>query len=67
MEIKLLVVILALTLEEVFMPYYRFYVELPKIDGMSMAEGLKCYGAFYVPAVSGEYLVNFPMWDGTIN
>lgn len=54
-------------LEEVFMPYYRFYVELPKIDDMSMAEGLKCYGAFYVPAVSGEYLVNFPMWDGNIN
>lgn len=54
-------------LEKVFMPYYRFFVELPKIDGVSMAEGLKDYGAFYVPAVSGDYLVNFPVWDGGFN
>lgn len=52
-------------LDKVFMPYYRFYLELT--EDSDMAEGLKSYGAFYVPAVSGEYLVNFPVWDGSIN
>lgn len=52
-------------LEEVFMPYYRFYVELQEMDGVSMTEGLKTYGAFYVPTVRDEYLVNFPVWDGS--
>lgn len=52
-------------LDKVFMPYYRFYLELT--EETDMAEGLKSYGAFYVPAVSGEYLVNFPVRDGSIN
>ncbi|MBQ8184269.1 MAG: hypothetical protein IJ036_00625 [Lachnospiraceae bacterium] len=52
-----------------YQPYYRFYVKLPSggyADG-SLADGLKEYGAFYVPAVSGEYLTDFTVWDGAFN
>lgn len=52
--------------EELFMPYYRFYVELTDYNA-DMADGLRCYGAYYVPAVSGEYLSDFPVWDGQFN
>lgn len=48
-----------------FMPYCRFAVKIASVD--NMAEGLINYGFFYVPAVSGEYLTDFPVWDGTIN
>ncbi len=50
--------------EEVFMPYYRFLVELP---GYECENGLKTYGAFYVPAVEAEYISNMPVWDGRFN
>ncbi len=50
--------------EQYFMPYYRFYVELPDIE---RENGLKTYGAYYVPAVKGEYISNMPVWDGTFN
>ena len=46
------------------MPYYRFYVELPD---MERENGLKTYGAYYVPAVKGEYISNMPVWEGTFN
>lgn len=45
---------------EIYMPYYRFYVELEMPATVHMAEGLKNFGAVYVPAVSGEYLTDFP-------
>lgn len=51
---------------EIFMPYYRYYIEL-KESGVEMADGLKLYGVYYVPAVSAEYLVDFPIWDGSFN
>ncbi len=38
---------------EVFMPYYKFYAEMPK---MKTDDGLKTYGIYYVPAVDGEYI-----------
>lgn len=50
--------------EEFYMPYYRFYVELPE---MEQEDGLKDYGAYYVPAVGQEYLTNLPVWDGDFN
>lgn len=53
--------------DEVYMPYYRFYVELTERKASNVAEGLKSFGAFYVPAVCGEYLVNFPVWEGQFN
>ena len=49
--------------EEYFMPYYCFYVELPEEE----RNGLKTYGAYYVPAVEKEYLTNMPLWDGSFN
>lgn len=46
------------------MPYYRFFVEVPD---MAQDNGLKTYGAYYVPAVSGEFLSELPVWDGQFN
>ncbi len=41
------------------LPYYRFLIELhPERSGeYALSEGMKEYGAFYVPAVSPDYLV----------
>lgn len=50
--------------EKYFMPYYRFHVELK--DSEYMGEGYH-YGAFYVPAVSEEYLSDLTVWDGHFN
>lgn len=48
-------------LDEYFMPYYRFYVQVEdENDGYS-------YGAFYVPAVSPEYLTDVSVYDGSFN
>ncbi len=52
------------THETYYMPYYRFYVELP---GYTYEDGLKTYGAYYVPAVKSEYLVSMPVWDGSFD
>ncbi len=52
--------------EQVFMPYYRFLIELPP-DYNVTEEGLKAYGAYYVPAVQKEYLTDLPIWDGRFN
>ena len=49
--------------EAYFMPYYCFYVEIPEEE----RDGLKTYGAYYVPAVEEEYLTNMPLWDGSFN
>ncbi len=50
-------------MEEYFMPYYRFLVELPGYE----REGLRTYGAYYVPAVDAAYLTGLPVWDGRFN
>lgn len=50
--------------EQMFLPYYRFLVELPE---MEQDNGLKDYGAYYVPAVEGTYLANMPTYDGGFN
>lgn len=49
--------------EEYFMPYYRIYVELPEEE----RDGMKTYGAYYVPAVREKYISNMPLWDGSFN
>lgn len=49
--------------EAYYMPYYRFYVELPE----RTQEGMKWYGAYYVPAVESRYISNMPLWDGRFN
>ncbi len=50
--------------DEYYMPYYKFYVELPEEQ---REHGLKDYGAYYVPAVEGSYLSDMPTWDGSFN
>lgn len=44
--------------EEYYMPYYRFYIEIPELE----ENGLKTYGGYYVPAVEETYISNMPMW-----
>ena len=46
-----------------FMPYYRFYVEIPQ----EQWEEMKTYGAYYVPAGEQRYISNMPSWDGSFN
>ena len=41
--------------EEYCQPYYKFYVELNNAD-FNMAENLRNFGVFYVPAVDRKYL-----------
>lgn len=50
--------------DQYYMPYYRFYVELPEAEREG---GLKTYGAYYVPAVLSSYISNMPVWDGSFN
>ena len=50
--------------EEYYMPYFRFYVELPAEE---RENGLKDFGAYYVPAVEGSYISNMPTWNGSFN
>lgn len=50
--------------DQYLMPYFRFYVELPS---MARDNGLKDFGAYYVPAVSGEFLTGMPVWEGQYN
>jgi len=40
-------------------------VELPEAERTE--DGLKDYGAYYVPAVEGKYIANMPKWDGGFN
>ena len=52
-------------LEEVLLPYYRFYVLLPDALNLSAGEhGLQMYGAYYVPAIGADYIANMPTYDG---
>lgn len=52
------------TWEEYYIPYYRFYVELPEEEAEN---GLKKYGAYYVPAITDEYIIKMPTYDGSFN
>lgn len=52
------------TSENIWMPYYRFLVELPE---MAQENGLKNFGAYYVPAVEPEYITGLPLWNGSFN
>ncbi len=50
--------------ENIWMPYYRFLVELPE---MAQENGLKNFGAYYVPAVEPEFIIGLPLWNGSFN
>ena len=53
-------------LDKIYMPYYKFYIELPERENWH-GNGEKEYGAYYVPAVDGKYLKNMPVYDGSFN
>lgn len=54
---------------KMLMPYYRFYVLLPnlEVNGAAASNGLKHYGAYYVPAIADEYITDMPVYDGHFN
>lgn len=45
---------------EVYAPWYRFWVKLPEEAQQNCAPGCTAYGAYYVPAVCGEYIAGAP-------
>lgn len=55
-------------LEEICLPYYRFYVELPDDENLNAQKlGLKTFGAYYVPAIESEYIGNAEIYHGQFN
>ena len=52
--------------EQVWLPYYRFLVELPE-EFRPEDKELHDFGAYYVPAVEGKYIANMPTYDGQFN
>ena len=48
--------------DQTFMPYYRFYVDISH-EFPHWTNGLKNYGAYYVPAVQHQYLKPGWEWD----
>lgn len=66
---KVELIYLTSELNQYFIPFYRFYVEIPDAGYPKELEnsGVKTYGAYYVPAVEGRYLTNMPIWDRQIN
>lgn len=55
-------------LSEMFVPYYRFYVEIENSGDIGETfPGMKTYGTYYVPAVESKYISDMPHWDGSIN
>ncbi len=53
--------------EEMLLPYYRFYVQIPQDSDKAAKLGLKCYGAYYVSAIADEDLGGLPLYDGYFN
>ncbi len=47
-------------------PFYKFYVELD-FSELERPEGMKTYGAFYVPAIEAKYIENMPHYQGEFN
>ena len=45
--------------EQYYLPFYRFYVEVPELEREG---GFKTYGSYYVPAVEESYLYQMPVW-----
>lgn len=54
-------------LEEVFLPYYCFYVELPEGGFAGEELGLKTFGAYYVPAIESQYIGSAETYHGQFN
>lgn len=57
------------TTEAIWLPYYRFYIDLTDVAELApeTTDGLRVYGAYYVPAVEPEYIENMPTYDGSFD
>lgn len=58
------------TYDPIYVPYYKFYVDVTDDPEHYTAEswkGMRDYGVYYVPAIDPEYLTSLPLWDGHIN
>lgn len=53
--------------DEIFMPFYKFYVQVDITNASSSELGLVDFGIYYVPAVEGEYIENMPQRDSSFN
>lgn len=54
--------------DEVFLPYYRFYVRQTQIlSETADAMGLEEYAIYYVPALTDESICNMPLYTGRFN
>ena len=53
--------------DEYIMPYYRFYICIDEDLNDGIAEGTHHYAAYYVPAISDEYIIDMPVYDGKFN
>ncbi|MBQ2756620.1 MAG: hypothetical protein IJF27_08105 [Oscillospiraceae bacterium] len=53
------------TRSTLFMPYYKFYVEMVKYGVEE--QNLSCFVTFYVPAVEEKYIENMPLWEKVTN
>lgn len=52
-------------MQDIYVPYYLFYVELPDEYERN---GLNCYGLYYVPAIESKYIEDFPeVWNIRFN
>lgn len=50
-------------LQDYYVPYYEFYVEIKQDSQEAANLGLKCYGVYLVPAVEEQYLYFTDNWD----
>lgn len=54
--------------DEIFLPYYRFYVrQTQNSNPNAEAIGLEGYAIYYVPALTDECIVNLPVYSGRFN
>lgn len=54
--------------DEIFLPYYRFYVrQTQHLNPNAVAHGLEEYDIYYVPALTDEYIVDLPLYTGRFN
>ena len=52
-------------MQDIYIPYYEFYVELPEEYARN---GQTCYGLYYVPAIEGKYIEDFlSVWNIRFN
>ena len=61
---KVELIYLSSTRNEIFMPYYKFYVEGDFTNRNRENLGLTSFDVYYVPAVEEAYIKNMPQWDG---